>query len=155
MCYIVIHHEYFDYPQCVKTVHLVKTVHNFVESVLETNHVITSMEPVWMDVTRDTGGSFVQKVVYQIPYYVYINEKEKCRALQEKETSLFILMFNLFCIVTECDNGTFGKDCTESCGNCVKDGQCHFVNGTCMNGCVPGFSGPFCIESNIFWVILD
>ena len=103
-----------------------------------------------MDVIQDTWDSFVQKVVYQIHHYAYINVKEKCRASQEKGTSLFILMFNLLCFFTECDNGTFGKDCTESCGNCVEEGQCHFVNGTCMNGCVPGFSGSFCIESNFF-----
>ena len=108
-----------------------------------------------MDVIQDTWASFVQKVVYQIHHYAYINQKEKWRASQEKGTSLFILMFNLLCFFTECDNGTFGKNCTELCGNCVEEGQCHFVNGTCMDGCVPGFSGPFCIESNMFWVILD
>lgn len=42
-------------------------------------------------------------------------------------------------LLTECHNGTFGQDCTEICGACIAKEPCHYVTGTCMNGCVRGF----------------
>ena len=39
---------------------------------------------------------------------------------------------------TECDGKMFGKDCKESCGKCLNNDKCHFVNGNCVNGCNPG-----------------
>ena len=38
----------------------------------------------------------------------------------------------------------FGKDCTESCGKCVNNDKCHLVNGSCVNGCNPGYYGINC-----------
>ena len=51
---------------------------------------------------------------------------------------------------TECGNGTFGQDCSESCGTCLREEQCHHVNGICMNGCDRGFQGNKCTEGK--WV---
>ena len=47
-------------------------------------------------------------------------------------------------LLTECDGKMFGKDCTESCGKCLNNDQCHHVNGSCVNGCSPGYYGINC-----------
>ena len=41
----------------------------------------------------------------------------------------------------DCYSGMFGQRCTESCGKCLGKEQCHHVNGTCLNGCDPGYQG--------------
>ena len=51
-------------------------------------------------------------------------------------------------IETGCDTGLFGQDCKEKCGKCVKGDNCHHVNGTCLNGCDPGYQGLNCTEGN-------
>ena len=30
------------------------------------------------------------------------------------------------------------------CGNCRDLSQCHYINGSCVNGCDPGFQGEKC-----------
>lgn len=55
-----------------------------------------------------------------------------------------------FLMETECDNGTFGQDCLESCGRCVGEKQCHHTNGTCLNGCNVGYQGLNCTEGNLY-----
>ena len=50
---------------------------------------------------------------------------------------------------TDCDNGTFGKDCKQACGKCLREEQCDHVNGTCLNGCDAGYQGLECAEGNI------
>lgn len=43
-----------------------------------------------------------------------------------------------------CDNGTFGKDCKNVCGECLVHDNCFHANGTCLNGCAPGYQGFLC-----------
>lgn len=50
-------------------------------------------------------------------------------------------------IFTECDGGNFGQDCSNKCGNCLQNEQCHHINGSCMNGCNPGYYGTYCSKS--------
>lgn len=52
-------------------------------------------------------------------------------------------------IFTECDGGTFGLGCINTCGKCAHDEQCHHINGSCMNGCDPGYYGPQCTKCKI------
>ena len=47
-----------------------------------------------------------------------------------------------------CDNGSFGQDCNERCGECLGKEQCHHVNGSCINGCKPGFHGIMCTKGS-------
>lgn len=54
-----------------------------------------------------------------------------------------------FCF-TECDNGLFGRNCTSTCGKCVGAEQCHHINGTCLNGCDPGYKGADCTKGLLF-----
>lgn len=47
--------------------------------------------------------------------------------------------------IAECDNGTFGFDCTSNCStNCLNELPCNKRNGHCDNGCNPGYTGSDC-----------
>ena len=41
-----------------------------------------------------------------------------------------------------CSQGTFGKECNATCGNCF--GECDRISGICLNGCAPGYIGLLC-----------
>ena len=45
---------------------------------------------------------------------------------------------------TACLNGTYGKECNNTCGNCFGQGECLHTNGTCLSGCDSGFFGEEC-----------
>ena len=47
----------------------------------------------------------------------------------------------MFITHTECDNGTFGIGCANTC-NC--DISCNKVNGTCTGTCLAGWQGEDC-----------
>ena len=47
-------------------------------------------------------------------------------------------------LFSECDNKTFGQECTGVCGNCLENEPCHHINGSCLHGCDPGFNGLKC-----------
>ena len=49
-------------------------------------------------------------------------------------------------LLIECDGGMFGHNCSQSCGKCFNNEQCHHINGTCLNGCDSGYSGTNCTE---------
>lgn len=38
----------------------------------------------------------------------------------------------------ECNSGTYGENCTYTCGECLDAVTCNHVNGTCPGGCKPG-----------------
>lgn len=39
----------------------------------------------------------------------------------------------------ECSSGTYGENCTYQCGGCLNAVSCDHVNGTCFEGCTPGW----------------
>ena len=43
-----------------------------------------------------------------------------------------------------CDAGSYGQSCNSTCGQCLDQEPCHHVNGTCIEGCDPGFKGNMC-----------
>lgn len=45
---------------------------------------------------------------------------------------------------TACAVGTYGFECSETCGNCRDANQCLNTNGTCLGGCKDGFQGFSC-----------
>ena len=47
----------------------------------------------------------------------------------------------------ECDKGSFGIDCNETCGYCYEANHCFHTNGTCLSGCIAGFQGDLCKTS--------
>lgn len=46
----------------------------------------------------------------------------------------------------ECDGHTFGQNCSELCGHCLNDEQCHHVDGNCTNACDLGYHGTNCTQ---------
>lgn len=46
----------------------------------------------------------------------------------------------------ECDNHTFGVDCSLTCGNCANGERCNHVDGSCPYGCDSGWFGRMCDE---------
>ncbi|XP_078328094.1 receptor-type tyrosine-protein phosphatase kappa-like [Crassostrea virginica] len=46
----------------------------------------------------------------------------------------------------ECDNHTFGVDCSLTCGNCANGELCNHVDGSCPYGCDSGWFGRMCNE---------
>lgn len=46
----------------------------------------------------------------------------------------------------ECETGTYGVNCSKSCGNCLKQRQCQNVDGFCSKGCSAGYKGSLCTE---------
>lgn len=52
--------------------------------------------------------------------------------------------------ISVCDELFYGENCSVPCGNCLKNEQCHHLNGTCFNGCMSGFMGSECIEGSNF-----
>lgn len=49
-----------------------------------------------------------------------------------------------------CLNGIFGEECKFICGYCYGNIVCDYVNGSCVNGCVLGWIGVICNESECF-----
>lgn len=49
-----------------------------------------------------------------------------------------------FIIITECDGGKYGPVCSLACGACINSTKCHHINGSCLQGCGPGFKGQKC-----------
>ncbi|KAK6961031.1 stabilin-2-like isoform X2, partial [Biomphalaria glabrata] len=44
----------------------------------------------------------------------------------------------------ECNDGYFGDTCDQACGRCAKNRFCLKLNGSCFDGCQPGFYPPVC-----------
>ena len=66
-----------------------------------------------------------------------------------------IAWVNLICLnfvfkFIECDGGRYGQNCSEICGGCHGNEQCHHIDGTCPNGCNRGYSGDRCTQSKDF-----
>ena len=53
----------------------------------------------------------------------------------------------------ECYNNMYGAGCTETCGQCRDSKPCHHINGSCVDGCAPGFKGTLCVEGKISFPI--
>nr|XP_022304632.1 multiple epidermal growth factor-like domains protein 10 isoform X4 [Crassostrea virginica] len=47
----------------------------------------------------------------------------------------------------ECRHGQYGEACENVCGQCIDQSECHHVNGTCLNGCRPGYKGNHCSQT--------
>ena len=42
-------------------------------------------------------------------------------------------------LFVECSPGTYGYNCSKSCGHCLGTSACDPVDGRCINGCKPGW----------------
>ncbi|KAJ8315989.1 hypothetical protein KUTeg_006003 [Tegillarca granosa] len=52
--------------------------------------------------------------------------------------------FKSFLISEECKDYSYGKNCMYTCGHCLKNNTCHFINGSCLNGCEDNWIGDKC-----------
>ena len=48
--------------------------------------------------------------------------------------------------ITACDGGTYGIDCSGTCGFCKYQTDCNFITGHCNEDCEPGYEGDLCIQ---------
>ena len=46
-------------------------------------------------------------------------------------------------------NGTFGQGCANQCGQCKDDVPCDVIDGTCPEGCAPGWVLNNCAQSKL------
>lgn len=53
---------------------------------------------------------------------------------------------NIISIISECETGKYGINCSKNCGNCHKQYECHHVDGFCSEGCSAGYKGSLCNE---------
>ena len=52
-----------------------------------------------------------------------------------------------------CSSGSYGQDCSESCGHCQNNSACDVVSGAC-NGCDEGFQPPLCKPGSYYAVFI-
>ena len=63
----------------------------------------------------------------------------------------FIVLYThawTFSCCLACDDGTYGQNCSFTCGKCVTN-TCTKHNGTCTRGCSDGFTGVLCTQAVI------
>ena len=51
-----------------------------------------------------------------------------------------------------CEMGTYGSNCTETCGHCLN--FCNNTDGRCHGGCQAGWQGDRCLQGNYITVTL-
>lgn len=59
---------------------------------------------------------------------------------------LILAGFFFFQIV--CENGTYGEECNNTCGQCRDEEYCYHTNGTCPSGCNSGYLDDICKTGN-------
>ena len=50
-------------------------------------------------------------------------------------------------LFTGCSDGSYGENCSQTCGTCFGKVPCHKENGTCEHGCYSGYLGDYCKQS--------
>lgn len=62
-----------------------------------------------------------------------------------------MLLYWVFLVLSfvECDGRTYGLGCKYDCGACLGYAQCHYLNGSCLQGCDSGFQGELCKTGNV------
>lgn len=73
--------------------------------------------------------------------FLYISRRILCK--------VFSLQF------LECDDGTFGKLCSNICGHCQDGDTCDKETGACPYGCQSGYEGIYCNQSEICLFLSD
>uniref|UniRef100_K1R1S9 protein-tyrosine-phosphatase n=1 Tax=Magallana gigas TaxID=29159 RepID=K1R1S9_MAGGI len=139
--------------------------------VLALNNVTTLMGLVWKDVTGDSLDRIVLKNVQtarmDTTAMVHVALIAMCLGCVKGKQDIVtvkwdgnqihvtqvrlkqrdnVVNFLGHLSYSECDRNTFGQNCSERCGHCLNNEQCHHVDGNCTNGCDPGFYGISCIE---------
>ena len=68
---------------------------------------------------------------------------------EHKQINIFYDSYGMF--IPGCSNGTYGAGCSNNCsGHCMKYGyQCNHTDGSCPDGCYPGWEGAYCEKRTV------
>lgn len=77
-------------------------------------------------------------------FHAYISN---CHLLKFKDSNLLFMFAMLLSV--ECDKGTFGYDCVNTC-HCLNISSCDTRTGTCDGGCTPGYINNNCSISEYY-----
>lgn len=117
---------------------------------------------IWFTVNTDRVISCDQKWLWRYNYVGFVSLRWVVLKLPcELPTSSVYFFLNtlkvkrsydyLFCFCLECSGGMFGEGCSSQCEQCADNLQCHHINGTCLNGCKPGYTSQLCNQRR--WII--
>lgn len=108
------------------------------------------------DCHKETGTCQVCKPGYKgqqcelgVYFMFYISFKLWNSCVIAIKNKFGIKMFGTYHIIlinSECETGKYGVNCSKSCGSCLKQSQCHNVDGSCSEGCSAGYKGSLCTE---------
>lgn len=56
---------------------------------------------------------------------------------------------DIFFFIIECDNGTYGTNCSSNCGHCYQGQLCDKETGACPEGCGARYDRMYCNISKI------
>lgn len=60
-----------------------------------------------------------------------------------------------FAMVTECEDGTYGYNCTNNCsGHCLNNSICNKQTGHCDRGCNPGYTNRNCSKGILIYIFM-
>ena len=55
--------------------------------------------------------------------------------------------------ITACDDGMYGANCSQNCGDCLGNEACHHINGSCLTGCDKGYHAQKCDEGSLLYSV--
>lgn len=79
--------------------------------------------------------------------YSYVNRSEFYIYINKDKVGEFISCNNCCMQFVECDDGTFGRNCSGLCGHCQYVAACHKETGECPPVCQQGYEGIYCNRS--------
>lgn len=73
---------------------------------------------------------------------VYLKKKKK--KIHDIRNNCIYIFF-----LIECDDGTYGTNCSSNCGHCYQGQLCDKETGACPEGCGARYDGMYCNISKI------
>ena len=71
----------------------------------------------------------------------------KCKGSVTYALASFCFVSHAYFHFVACVQGWFGYNCRKECGYCKDNVTCNFKDGTCRNGCEPGYTTDTCEAS--------
>ena len=104
----------------------------------------------WLKLFSQMSDVAHEHLVFLLIYWLFnfflffCNEYKLGKTSCWLQTSLVMMVSRYFFFNIACDPGTYGQRCGKRSGYCWKKENCFHTNGTCLNGCDPGYSGDLC-----------
>lgn len=130
------------------------TVTHLVQHILQTTHVLYTMEPVYHE-NLVGEMQFVQRVRFLF-LFLFDDLMRNNPSFSLFTTCLkYINIVNANFPLTACSHGWYGQDYEQRCiGYCKRNTFCNNMTGQCEKGCDVGWSGSFCNNGNCFFVYI-